>query len=123
MDADHELVVIVGEGIVGYPEFTALWDGLRVHPACPMLGRYLYDLRDCTALLEPGDVDSMVEQEQMQAPLLGGKRVAVVSAVAVTYGTARMFQLRGEPTRNYEMEVFRTLADANAWLQRVDAAQ
>ena len=116
VDLDDELLVIVGEGVVGYQEFLELWDSLRERPDWPRLNRHLYDLAECATLLEAHEVVEIVTRERCEAHLAAGKRVAVVSDVAVTYGMARMYQMRGELTRNYELEVFRSLADACAWL-------
>ena len=119
VDLDQGLLVVVGEGEVGYQNLSALWDTLRSRPDWPCLNKHLYDLTNCAAMLEGNEVLEIVERERREAHLASGKCVAVVSRVPVTYGMARMFQMRGELTRNYEVKVFRSLAAAHAWLADV----
>ena len=124
VDLDHGLLVVVGEGEVGYLNFSALWDSLRSRSDWLLFDKHLYDLTDCEATLQANEVLEIVERERREAHLAPGKCVAVVSEVAATFGLARMFQMRGESFRNYDLEVFRSLADAYAWLADVgrDAA-
>ena len=119
VDLDHDLLVIVGEGVVGFLEFTSLWSDLRETPVLPELNEQLYDLRGCLVLLDSREIEWILEEEH----LLRGKRVAIVSDLVVTYGTARLFQIRGARSRNYELEVFGSIAEAKSWLYGVVAAQ
>ena len=122
VDLDHGFLVIVGDGELRYSDFMTLWDDLRARPEWGSLNK-LYDLTNCSTLLWTDDIGCLVDREHGEADLFPGRRVAVVSEVAVTFGMARMFQMRGESDRNYELEVFRSIAAATAWLNEVIAAQ
>ena len=121
VDLDHGLLVIVGDGELRYSDFVSLWDDIRTRAEWGSL-RKLFDLTRCTALLWTDDVHHLIDREHQEAHLFPSRRVAVVSAVAVTYGMARMFQMGGESDRRYELEVFRSLEEAKAWLQGGDTA-
>ena len=116
VDLDHDLLVIVGEGVVGFLEFTSLWYDLGEAPVLPELNGQLYDLRGCLVLLDPREIEWILEEERVQGHLLRGKHVAIVSDMVVTYGTARRLQLRGGRARNYEVEVFGSIEEAHTWL-------
>ena len=119
VDLDHDLLVIVGRGVIGFLEFTSLWGDLREAPLLPELNEQFYDLRGCLMVLDSREIEWILEQEHS----LRGKRVAIVSDMAVTYGTARLFQIRGARSRNYELEVFGSITEAKSWLYGVAAAQ
>jgi hypothetical protein len=76
----------------------------------------LYDSREDTSAPSSADLRAVVDVVGRHIAQLGPRGpVAIVTSQPMNYGMARMYSTLGEPV-HINVEVFRELADAEAWL-------
>jgi len=74
----------------------------------------LWDLREATIDLSPDEVRKIAD---FVAPRWGGGRAAIVVANEHAFGMARMYELLLSEQARGDVMVFRSIADAAAWLE------
>jgi hypothetical protein len=112
IDPSRRLVVSRAWGAVTAAELRAHYRQLVVDPAFDPTYRQLTDVREVTDFELPSSLLADVAAHPVFAP--GTRRAFVVSG-PVAYGLARMFGAYAEGARQ-EVQVFRDLAAAEAWL-------
>jgi hypothetical protein len=114
IDADRRLVRARAWGVLTYEEITALRLGYTGDPAFQADFSQLFDLREVTT------VSATLEELQKSAAFSHygpGTRRAFVATNPVPYAFSRMYEAYREFNGGHEqIEVFRSIADAEKWL-------
>jgi hypothetical protein len=115
IDADPTLIYTILSGRVTDQELWSYYEPLIAqHASGPW--RELVDGTQVTdMMLTPAGLVRLAELVEANLEKVRGGRVAMVATTDITYGTFRMWELRREAL-DYEVQVFRDLALALAWL-------
>lgn len=119
IDADKRRRVVTFRGVLTDEQLVETYAPLISDPQCDSSLDDLIDLRGVTDL----SVTSLGMQQLLRlfrdtGAVAGPIRVAIVADTDAVYGVARMYQaLHGDDARD-DTEVFHTMEEAEAWLDR-----
>jgi hypothetical protein len=115
IDLARQLICTRAWGVVTHEDLTVTRSRMIADPAFRSDLRQLYDMRDVTSIA--ATVAEVRQIASYSSPFGSGVRRAFVASKDSTYGLVRMFALNREANGGQEqIEVFRSLADAEAWL-------
>jgi len=116
IDPERALVLTQAWGVLTDSDILAHKEALLSDPA---FGPHLSELSDVRRIerldVTPAGVRAMVAHDATQSDRLGGHRLALLVDADAVFGMARMYQILGDRERDH-VGVFRTEADATAWL-------
>jgi len=114
IDVPHRLVRARAWGPLSHADFMATLMGIRNDPAFRSDFSQLYDLRE--ALPTPISADK-VRDLASYSNFGAGSRRALVATHDMIYGMLRMYASHRQVIGQEQIAVFRSLADAQAWLE------
>jgi hypothetical protein len=115
---------LVGTGVLTGPDIINIKTGLEADPDFdPGFTHWLVDLTAVTELqMSSPEVRAIVEVDRRLARLMPDAVVAVVAPADAAFGLARMWEILAEGI-GWPTGVFRTVAEAEAWIRSQTADQ
>jgi hypothetical protein len=111
LDAELRLMRVTLQGRVTGDELDAFTQTVKHDPAYDPSWPALVDASE----LNPAGLSTQVLRARAAVPRRNPTRVAIVAPADVVFGLARMFQMMSEGRGN-DIEVFRGMREAMAWL-------
>jgi hypothetical protein len=117
IDVANRLVRARAWGVLTHDDLMATLLGIRNDPAFKSDFSQLYDFREAL----PSPISAAKVRDLASYSNFGaGSRRALVAANDAIYGLLRMYAAHREAIGREQIAVFRSLADAQAWLQSKD---
>ena len=117
IDVDEKLVYIVGNGRLTDEEMADCVRDLRSDPMLQPDMNVLSDMRAIEMGFTPNGIRKMLDIMVSTEDRRSEAYAALVVARDVTFGMARMFQLRASEHVSPNFEVFRDVEKARDWLE------
>src|SRR5262245_279296 len=117
IDANRRLIRTRCIGPVTIAEVIAHFHTLKADPRLPGQPDVLLDFSRLTAFPDRDQIRSVAREVRDLAPKISWRNCAIVAPEDLAFGIGRMFEMTSEPSFRATM-VFRSLADAEVWLQR-----
>ena len=117
IDSTRNLVCSRGWGVLTTEDLYEHYAKMLADPRFDPGFRQLADLREVTALT----IDATAIAQSAAVPTFDSHaRRAIVASSDIAYGMSRMFSLYAESS-GQTVQVFRTMEEANEWLDQVSA--
>jgi hypothetical protein len=117
IDAERRKVLVRVSGAISDQELLAEVDRMLSDPLFPQAARMLWDARDRVVALSPATVEPLIHLLNRHQSALRGARCALVTSRPAVFGMQRLFSLRSESRVPLELQAFRDLSEAIAWLE------
>jgi len=115
LDRERGIRITTATGPTSVADFLAVYRTIVADPNLAATTRSLIDLRQASlAGITRGDVLRAVELPKL--PRQAETRMAIVVTTPLTHGLSRMYAILQNGRRHGEVEVFKALDDAMAWL-------
>jgi hypothetical protein len=121
IDAGRRLIRTRCIGPLGFEEVIAHFRQLAADPLVPEEPDVLLDFSELTTFPDRDQVYSVAREVRELRPRISWRNLAIVAPRDLAFGIARMFEMISEPSFR-ATRVFRSLADAERWIEKPDAA-